>query len=81
MFAKVNFESLAQEMAQGQGEHLASLATLMGVPVEHQSEFFVLTQERHANLVKAGEDSPVTLVAALNDAIATHPVLSQVVVR
>ncbi|MCX5722783.1 MAG: DUF3015 family protein [Nitrospirae bacterium] len=81
MFAKVNFESLAQEMAQGQGEHLASLATLMGVPVEHQGDFFALTQERHANLVKAGEDSPVTLVAALNDAIATHPVLSQVVVR
>jgi hypothetical protein len=81
MFAKVNFENLAQEMAQGQGEHLASLATLMGVPVEHQGEFFAMTQERHSSLVKAGENSPVTLVAALNDAIATHPVLSQVVVR
>lgn len=81
MFAKVNFENLSQEMAQGQGEHLASLAILMGVPVEHQSEFFAMTQERHSSLVKAGENSPVTLVAALNDAIAAHPVLSQVVVR
>jgi hypothetical protein len=81
MFAKANFENLSQEMAQGQGEHLASLAILMGVPVEYQSEFFAMTQERHSSLVKAGESSPVTLVAALNDAIATHPVLSQVVVR
>jgi len=32
MFAQLNFENLSQEMAQGQGEHLASLATLMGPP-------------------------------------------------
>ena len=32
MFALLNFENLTQEMAQGKGEHLASLATLMGVP-------------------------------------------------
>lgn len=80
-FAAVNFENLSQEMAQGHGEHLASLAALMGVPVEHQSEFFAMTQERHSSLIKVGENSPVTLVAALNDAIANHPVLSQVVVR
>src|SRR5260370_39639384 len=43
MFAEVNFENLSQEMAQGQGEHLASLATLLGVPAEHQAEFFTLT--------------------------------------
>ena len=30
MFAQLNFENLSQEMAQGQGEHLASLATLDG---------------------------------------------------
>ena len=31
MFALLNFENLTQEMAQGGGEHLASLATLMDV--------------------------------------------------
>src|SRR5881296_3431817 len=30
MFAEINFENLSQEMAQGRGEHLASLAALMG---------------------------------------------------
>ncbi len=36
VFVSLNFENLSQEMAQGQGEHLASLASLMGVPAEHQ---------------------------------------------
>jgi hypothetical protein len=81
MFAQLNFESLSQEMAQGQGEHLASLATLMGVPAEHQPAFFAMTQERYTSLVKTGEASPVAMVKAINDAIATHPVFAQVSTR
>src|SRR5213080_3490823 len=34
-FASATFENLQHEMAQGHGEHLASLATLMGIPAEH----------------------------------------------
>ena len=81
MFAELNFENLSQEMAQGQGEHLASLATLMGVPAEHQASFFAMTQERYISLVKTGEASPVAMVKAINDAIATHPVLAQASTR
>src|SRR2546428_13694211 len=81
MFAQLNFENLSQEMAQGQGEHLASLATLMGVPAEHQAAFFALTQERYTSLVKTGEASPVAMVKAINDAIATHPVLAKISTR
>ena len=46
VFAAINFDNLSQEMAQGQGEHLASLATLMGVPAEQQPAFFAMTQEK-----------------------------------
>ncbi|MBI3356098.1 MAG: DUF3015 domain-containing protein [Nitrospirae bacterium] len=81
MFASLNFEALSAEMAQGQGEHLASLASLMGVPAEHQATFFAMTQERYTSLVQAGEASPVALVKALNDAIAGHPVLAQLSTR
>lgn len=81
MFAELNFENLSQEMAQGHGEHLASMATLMGVPAEHQAEFFAMTQERYTSLVKAGEASPVAMVKALNDAVAAHPVLAKVSLR
>jgi Protein of unknown function (DUF3015) len=78
MFAELNFEALSQEMAQGKGEHLASLATLMGVPAEHQAEFFAMTQEQYTPLVQVGETSPVALVKALNQAISAHPVLANV---
>jgi hypothetical protein len=81
VFVSLNFENLSQEMAQGQGEHLASLASLMDVPVENQAAFFAMTQERYTSLVKTGEASPVAMVQAINDAIATHPVLAQVSAR
>ncbi len=81
MFASLNFDALTAEMAQGQGEHLASLATLMGIPAERHGEFFAMTQERYTSLVQAGEASPVALVKSLNDAVAGHPVLAQVSVR
>ncbi len=77
-FASLNFENLSQDMAQGGGEHLASLATLMGVPEEQQAEFFAMTQEKYLSLIEAGETSPVAMVKALNDATGTHPVLAKV---
>lgn len=75
VFAAINFENLSQEMAQGEGEHLASLATLMGVPAEHHAEFFALTQAKYTTLVRGGEAAPVAMVTALHNAMAAHPVL------
>ena len=81
MFASANFESLSQEMAQGQGEHLASLATLMGVPADHQGMFFAMAQERYASLAQVGEPSPVRLVKVLNDGMAVHPDLANAAIQ
>ncbi|MDR4467519.1 MAG: DUF3015 domain-containing protein [Nitrospira sp.] len=81
VFASLNFDALSAEMAQGKGEHLTSLATLMGIPADRHGEFFAMTQERYTSLVQAGEASPVALVKSLNDAIAGHPVLAQASVR
>lgn len=77
-FAALNFENLAQDMAQGHGEHIASLATLMGIPADQQPAFFAMTQEKYASLVSAGETSPIAMVKALNEAVATHPMLANV---
>lgn len=77
VFASINFENLSQEMAQGRGEHLASLATLLGVPAEQQGEFFVLTQEKYTTLIQSGETTPVAMVNALQDAMTAHPVLAK----
>ncbi|MEK6804834.1 MAG: DUF3015 domain-containing protein [Nitrospirota bacterium] len=81
VFAAINFDNLSQEMAQGKGEHLASLATLMGFPEAQHPAFFALTQERYSELVQAGETSSMALVKALNDAVSKSPVLAQAVSR
>jgi len=73
MFAQLNLENLTQEMAQGGGEHLGSMATLMGIPADRQAEFFALTQDRYTSLVNAGEASSVAMVEALHEAITFHP--------
>ncbi len=78
LFANLNFDNLSQEMAQGGGEHLASLATLMGVPAEQQPAFFAMTQEKYATLIESGETTPAAMLKALHEAMDQHPVLAKV---
>jgi len=78
MFAELNADALAQEMAQGQGEHLASLATLLGVPNQQHPAFFAMTQERYAVLTGTSDRSGVAMVKALNDAMSADPVLATI---
>ena len=78
LFANLNFDNLSQEMAQGGGEHLASLATLMGVPAEQQPAFFAMTQEKYATLIQSGDTTPVAMLKALQETMAAHPVLAKV---
>ena len=77
VFTALNFDNLSQEMAQGQGEHLTSLATLMGIPEENHHDFFAMTQENYTTLVQAGETSPKAVVKAIHDAMSGHIVLAQ----
>lgn len=77
VFAAINFDNLSQEMAQGQGEHLTSLATLMGIPVAQQPAFFAMTQEKYTTLVQAGETSPKAVILAMHDAMVDYPILAQ----
>ena len=78
VFASLTFDNLSQEMAQGGGEHLASLGVILGVPAEQQPEFFALTQEKYTTLIQSGEATPAAMLKALHEAMAEHPVLAQV---
>jgi len=81
VFASMNFENLSQEMAQGHGEHLTSLAMLMGVPVELHPDFFAMTQRQYKSLVKSGATAPTATITALYHAIEKNPALVQVAVN
>jgi len=75
--ANLAFKSLAEDMAQGRGEHLASLATLLGVPEEAQPEFFALVQEKYTMLVGSDHTTAVTMLQALQAAMAERPALAK----
>ena len=73
VFAAANYDSLSQEMARGGGEHLASLAELMGIPAESRPEFFALAQGQYAGLVRSGDTTPAAMIETLQSGMETHP--------
>jgi hypothetical protein len=73
VFAAANYESLSQEMARGGGEHLASLAELMGVPEESRPEFYAMAQNRYASLVESGDTTPAAMIQTLQTGMEAHP--------
>jgi hypothetical protein len=71
------FDSLVQEMAQRHGEHLTSLATLLGIPESDQPAFFALVQEKYTALVPSSRTTALDLLRAVQAAMAEHPLLAR----
>ncbi|WP_455246021.1 DUF3015 family protein [Petrachloros mirabilis] len=63
-FVTFNFENVKQDMAQGHGEYLTSLSTLMGVSGENQASFFTHAQSQYP-VVIARHSTPQELIALL----------------
>ncbi len=78
-FAATSMENLSQDMAQGGGEYLASLALLLEVPADRQDVFFSMAQEQYPRLTQAGASSPAKLIRSLETAMASHPALATAV--
>lgn len=76
-FANVNLERLKQDMAAGQGEYLASLATLLGVDPNRQPDFFALTQNRFAVLFPNDRTTAAEMLATLNRELRADPRFGQ----
>ena len=72
MFVAGTFDTLSEDMAKGGGEHLAVLATLMGIPVDQQPEFFAVAQEHYARLLDVGQTSSAAFITALQDAMKSQ---------
>jgi len=79
IYAQVTLDNLAQEMAQGQGEHLASFATLLGVPAELQPAFFELTKSHYAALFPSERTDAAELLSALSGVMAANPTFAPLV--
>ena len=64
-FSEINFDNLAREIAQGEGEHLTSLAFLMGILPEDQPKFFNSVQKEYSNSLKSNHPTSRAVIYAL----------------
>lgn len=76
VFVASTYESLSQDMARGEGAHLASLAALLGVPPEQHQAFARLAQDRFEALLESGTAGPGGITVALREVMARHPELA-----
>ncbi len=67
VFAAANFDKISQEMAQGQGEHLTSLAILMDIPANQHQTFFAMAQEQYTTLIQINKIPSHALIKILYD--------------
>ena len=72
-FSKVNLERIKSDMAVGGGEHLTSLATLLGVPAHNQQDFFALTKANFNTLSGSQETTAEELLVRLDNELSANP--------
>lgn len=72
-FSKVELERIKTDMAVGGGEHLTSLATLLGVPPYNQQDFFALTKANFGTLFDSEQTSAEELLTRLEDELSANP--------
>lgn len=65
LFLDSNWTSLMQEFAQGRGEYLTSLASLLEVPPADHASFFAMAQQHYAELSSKGEVYPQDMLQLL----------------
>ena len=73
LFASANFDRLKEDMAAGQGEHLASLATLLSIPKAQQPAFFSFTKANFSLVCPSEQVTPDEMVSSLTREMSTHP--------
>jgi hypothetical protein len=77
VYASVNFQKISQEMAQGGGEYLNGLSTLMGCKDEGQKAAFnKLAQQRYEKILPSANTSSSDMVRNLRLEMAQDPALA-----
>lgn len=76
-FVANNLDSLAQDIAQGGGEHLSVLAALMGVSKSDEAAFFSTAQSNYGALFASSETNGTVMLSQLDQAMLANPQLSK----
>ena len=67
-FMAFNFENVKQDMANGQGEYLDSLSTLMGIPQDRRASFYAHAQSRYPFVMEHHSNPQETLALLVANA-------------
>lgn len=69
-FVASNMDNLSVDMAQGEGDHLTTLASLMGVAEKDQAKFFELTQKSYSTIFGSPETDASMVLSSLSNEMA-----------
>jgi hypothetical protein len=68
-FAKINWMQLSSNMANGDGEHLSTMADLLGVEATQKTAFYSMTKAKFNQLFPSTEVTAEQLVQSLKTEI------------
>lgn len=80
-FVASNMDTLAVDMAQGNGDHLAALAAILGVTDADKPAFYSLAKDQYEPLFSASGTTPATVLTTLNTAMLNDTRLSHYVTQ
>ena len=66
-FMTLNQSNIQQNVAAGEGEYLASLGTLLGVPAHQQVAYGAAVQSRYARDLDGTDQNPAAWLSVLNE--------------
>jgi hypothetical protein len=77
VYAAANFQRLSREMAQGGGEYLAGLSTLVGCKTDAQkAAFYKLTQSKYESIIPSATTDSTAMISNLKTEMASVPELA-----
>ncbi len=79
VFAVSNYDNLAREAARGEGDHLSTLAEIMGIETSDRVVFYSMTQHNYETLFGASMNDPMKMLTTLDATMRTNPVLARYV--
>jgi len=71
-FVENNYGSLVREMAAGQGEHLSTLAGLLGCTANDLPTFGAFTQVNYATIVQGGDATAIEMLTSLKSELSRN---------
>lgn len=77
LFAAVNLDRLREDIARGNGEHLAAFAHLLGIKQTRQTEFFAFAKHNYPILFSSEPTTSEDLLARLNTELEADPTWRQ----